>query len=157
ALDQSMERILEFERMLHNEGTLFVKLWLHLSRKEQKKRLETLEADKRQRWRVSKQDWRFFRRYDEFRSASEHALRHTSTAEAPWTVIESTDARWRNLATVKPLLAALETRLAEPPPPKLPKPALPTAPVGPNVLRKLDLTQKLDDVDYHDELLKYQG
>src|SRR5947208_13894607 len=49
-LDQALDRILGFERMLHREGVLLVKFWLHLSRDAQKKRLKELEAEPRQRW-----------------------------------------------------------------------------------------------------------
>ena len=44
-LDQALDQIVEFERMLHREGVLLLKFWLHLSRNAQKRRLKQLEAD----------------------------------------------------------------------------------------------------------------
>jgi polyphosphate:AMP phosphotransferase len=157
-LDRALHRIVEFERMLHDEGALIVKLWMHLSRREQKRRLEELEADRRQRWRVRATDWKFFRRYDAFRAASEIALRRTDTAGAPWTLIEAGDARYRNLTATRTLLDALERRLDAPSPAPPPSVTLPAPrPPEANILRALDLTRALDDETYEEKLLKFQG
>jgi polyphosphate kinase 2 (PPK2 family) len=111
-LDQALEEIVRFEHMLHREGALLVKLWFHLSKKQQKKRLQTLSADKRTRWRVTETDWKHFALYDTFREVSERALRRTSTAEAPWHVVEGLDPRYRGLTAGRLLLEAIEGRLA---------------------------------------------
>ena len=90
-LQQSLDRIVRFERMLHDEGALLLKFWFHLGKKQQKKRLQELEKDPRTRWRVTKLDWQRFKIYDRFREVSAHALRETGTADAPWTVVEGLD------------------------------------------------------------------
>src|SRR5688572_21583241 len=61
-----LERIRHFERMLVAEGALIVKLWFHLSKRAQKKRLEELSSSKKTAWRVTKDDWKHFRQYDKF-------------------------------------------------------------------------------------------
>jgi polyphosphate:AMP phosphotransferase len=157
--DQSLERIVEFERMLHHENTLLVKFWLHLSRASQKAHLKELEADPRHRWRVRKRDWKFFKRYDSFRAVSEHAIRRTSTGEAPWTIVEAADARYRNLAVTRTLLAALQDRLkqaaAPAPPPAPPPPAL--RPPAVNIINRLDMSLTIPRQTYETELLEHQG
>jgi polyphosphate:AMP phosphotransferase len=110
-LDQSMERIIRFEKMLTDEGALILKFWFHLSKEEQRKRLKSLEKDPHTRWRVTHQDWDNFKLYDRFRKVSEHALRQTSTSEAPWTIVEGTDPRYRYLTVGKGVLQALRLRL----------------------------------------------
>ena len=110
-LTRSLAEITRFERMLADEGALVVKLWLHLSRKAQRRRFEQLESSPATAWRVSTQDWRNHKRYDRFREVSERALRETSTAEAPWNVIEATDRRFRDLTVGRLLLAAMTRRL----------------------------------------------
>src|SRR4051794_39904913 len=67
-LDREMEDVVRFERMLAAEGTLILKLWFHLSKKRQKKRLKELAKDPRTSWRVTKQDWKHFELYDTFRT-----------------------------------------------------------------------------------------
>lgn len=106
-----LDRIRSFEQMLVDEGAVLVKLWFHLSKKAQKKRLEALEKDKLTRWRVTEQDWKNFARYDRFRKVSEHVLRETSTGSAPWLVIDGSDANYRSLTVGKALLAAIRGRL----------------------------------------------
>jgi polyphosphate kinase 2 (PPK2 family) len=96
-LNAEIERIVRFERMLTDEGALLIKLWFHLSKERQRKRLKVLEKDPQTRWRVTDTDWARFKLYDRFRAVSEYYLRHTSTGEASWTVIEGEDARYRSL------------------------------------------------------------
>ena len=145
--DQALDRINAFETMLVGENTVLVKLWLHLTKKEQNRRLEELESDPETAWRVTKRDWRFARKYDRFREISERALARTGTAAAPWTVVEATDRRHRDLAGGDALLAALEAGLAraKAPPPKTAPDR--SKPPRPSVLTKLDLTLKLKDED----------
>src|SRR5438105_11867610 len=69
-LDAALDRAVEFERMLVSENVILVKLWMHIGKKLQKKRLSALPG-----WRVTRRDWKFFNKYDKFRDVSEHALR----------------------------------------------------------------------------------
>jgi AMP-polyphosphate phosphotransferase len=159
-LDRSMEQVNHFERMLSNEGVVVLKFWLHLSKKAQAKRLEALESNPRTRWRVSPTDWDRFERYDKFRKVSERALRQTSTAEAPWFVVEAVDEEYREITIGKTILKALRDRLAHvsnghktqvTPPPLL-------APIdGLDRLGSLDLTQTLDKETYERKLDHAQG
>ncbi len=142
--DQALDRALAFEAMLVREKTVLVKLWLHLSKKEQRRRFKELEADRDTAWRVSKQDWEFSKKYDRFREVCERALTKTSTGEAPWTVIEATDRRHRDLAAGEAVAAALEAALKKSGKPA-PKPEPDRAkPPKVSVLSRLDLTQKLE-------------
>lgn len=158
-LDLRMEQIRRFERMLASEGALVLKFWLHLSKDRQRERLEKLASKQRTRWRVTEEDWKRFKLYDRFRRISERALRETSTAEAPWIVVEGTDARYRSLTVGKAILRALRERL-DAPEPKHPEshapPFLPPVDTT-NVLRSLDLSRSLSKSEYEDELEKYQG
>lgn len=157
-LDLSLDGIVDFERMLAQEHTLLVKLWMHLSKDAQRKRLEDLEEDPHQRWRVSKRDWHYFKNYDRFRKISEHALRRTITAEAPWHIVEAADPRYRAITVTTILQQAMQRRLDElkkapkrkltPDRPK-PKPV--------NVIRQLDLTRKVSDREYEKKLPRHQG
>jgi polyphosphate:AMP phosphotransferase len=164
-LDVALDRVVEFERMLAQEKVTVVKFWMHLSKKAQKKRLNQLEGDKLTAWRVTKTDWKFFKQYDHFRAVSEHALRRTDTAEAPWTIVEAADARFRGLKVARTLLGVIESKVAaheaalkakESAKGKPVKPALPV-PKKVNLLSQLDLTQTVDADDYERKMLKAQG
>ncbi|MEI6735046.1 MAG: polyphosphate:AMP phosphotransferase, partial [Comamonadaceae bacterium] len=109
---QRLESIREFERMLVAEGALLVKFWFHLSKAAARKRFKALEADPRNAWRVTPQDWQRLKHYDAFVKVSEQALRKTSTGEAPWLVIDGSDPAYRALTAGQYLLDALGQRLA---------------------------------------------
>ncbi|OGT98364.1 MAG: polyphosphate:AMP phosphotransferase [Geobacteraceae bacterium GWB2_52_12] len=158
-LDQQLERILRFEKMLCDEGALVLKFWLHLSKDEQKKRLKSLQKDPKTRWRVTETDWQHYKLYDTFRQVSERMLRSTSTAESPWTIVEGTDPRYRYLTIGKTLQAALRQRLDMSEEPCHIEPIPPVIPAIDNLLllRTLDLSKKLKKTEYENELEKYQG
>lgn len=144
---RELQRVAALERTLSDDGTLLVKFWLHLSKREAKQRLVRLESSPETRFQVGKQDWRDHEKYAEFRRASAEALRETSTGDNPWTLIEAADARYRNLAVGKHLLAAMERRLSGA---RRPTSATPQAPiVDPvTILDTLELGQTLDRQEY---------
>lgn len=157
-LDQDMELVRRFEQMLIDEGALVLKFWMHLPKKVQEKRLKKLEGDPKTRWRVTERDWKHFKLYDRFREVSERALRHTSSAQAPWIVVEATDWRYQQLTVGKVLLEQLRARLDNPvqkavvqAPPSI------TAIDGVNILQKMDLTLSLEKEAYDKELEHWQG
>src|ERR1043165_8341695 len=79
-LDQRLAEIRRFERMLADEGALILKFWLHLSKKQQRKRLAKLEARRATRWRVTKGDWKEHKRFDAVVGAWRHAIRLSNEA-----------------------------------------------------------------------------
>jgi len=165
-LDQHIEEIRHFERMLAQEGVLLVKFWFHLSKKAQKKRMTEIEKNPETRWRVTKHDWEFFKLYDKFYKVSDHVLRETSTGEAPWIVVEGVDHRYRGLTVGKLLLAGIRDRITEAPAQKGKKavakavshapPLLQPAIDGKNVLASLDYTRAVSKKKYEKDLEKWQ-
>ncbi len=159
-LDQSLERANALEKMLTDEGALIIKFWLHLSKDMQQKRLKVLEKNPKTRWRVTKRDWDHYKRYDKFLAVNESVIRHTSTAEAPWIIVEGADPRYRSLTIGKVIHESIRKRLNDSG--KKKEITARTAPLLPsidklNVLEALDLTQKLDKKIFDSELEKYQG
>jgi AMP-polyphosphate phosphotransferase len=158
-LDAEIDQIVRFERMLTDEGTLLIKLWFHLSKERQHKRLKALQKNPQTRWRVTDTDWARFKLYDRFCAVSEYYLRHTSTGEAPWTVIEGEDGRYRSLTVGKLLLGSLRERLDS----KVPAQPAGKAPVllpaidGRNRLGSLDLSKRLPKHQYESQLEKWKG
>lgn len=157
--EQHISEILRLERMLVDEGVLLLKFWFHLSKPQQRKRLKELEDDPLTRWRVTKQDWALFKRYDDFRKVSEDFVRSTDTGEAPWLVVPGADPRYRSLMVGRTLLAALRERLDEKPGKQAPDRSPPLLPAADrmNVIRALQLDQPLSRKAYEKALEKYQG
>ena len=111
-LQRSIDEINHFEQMLADEGALILKFWFHLSKKRQKKRLKALEADPETSWRITERDWDFFEHYDRFYRISEDTLRRTSTASAPWIVVEGSNPEYRAVTVGRTLLESMRKRLA---------------------------------------------
>jgi polyphosphate:AMP phosphotransferase len=157
-LDARAEQINRFEEMLVNEGALVLKFWFHLTKDGQKQRLKALSSDPRTAWRVTQWNWDRLKTYDQLQDAARHLLRITNTAAAPWVVLEASDDRYRDLTVGQVLLKAMQSKLAA-----MVVPRTPMAPMvrvnldGRNVLSELDLTLKLADKPYKDELAKWQG
>ena len=164
-LDVALDRVVEFERMLAQEKVTVVKLWMHLSKKAQKKRLHELADDKLTAWRVTKADWKFFKQYDHLREVSEHSLRRTDTAEAPWTIVEASDPRFRSLKVAGTLLEVIERKVADHEAALKAKASAKDKPVKPplpvpkkvNLLTQLDLTQTIEQGAYEKKVLKAQA
>ncbi len=101
------ERIVEFERMLADEGTTILKCFLHVSAEEQRERFAERMSDPTKRWKYNPKDEQTNKRYTEYTGAYEEALTATSTEQAPWYVIPA-DRNWvRNLAVATVLVEAL--------------------------------------------------
>ena len=159
ALDQSIQRIVRFERMLVDEGALLLKFWLHIPKDAQRRRLKRLKKDPLTAWRVTKLDEQHFKRYDDFRKVAEHFIRQTSSGVAPWTVVEATDARFRDLTVGECLSAAMRERLDEKQPVRRPDRTPPLLPAidGRDVIRQLDFTKALSKAKYGPALERWQG
>ena len=158
-LIDAMEGNVRFEKMLSDEGALILKFWFHLTRDFQQTRLKTLEKDPRTRWRVTDRDWHHFRLYDKFRKTCAEALRLSSTAQAPWYIIEGSDERYRELMLGRIVLEALRLRLNSEHNPSHSIPSLPTLPRVDkrHILQSLDLGASLAKADFMQQLEEYQG
>jgi polyphosphate kinase 2 (PPK2 family) len=105
--------ITEFEQMLADDGTVIVKFWLHISKKEQRKRFLAIEKDPLESWRVTAEDWNRHKKYNEYLRAAEEMFERTESEWGPWTIVEATDRWWARRKVFQTLIAALETRLGD--------------------------------------------
>ena len=104
--------IVNFERTLADEGYLIVKFFLHISRKEQKRRFDKLIGDPLTAWQVLPEDWEHHKLYDDWRLAYEETFERTETESGPWTIVEATNRRYTNVKIFETLANSLETQLA---------------------------------------------
>ncbi|HEV2114131.1 MAG TPA: hypothetical protein VGR50_08265 [Terriglobales bacterium] len=109
---ESYQQINEFERWLTDDGQVLVKLWLHISKKEQKRRFRAALKDPLMRWKITKEYKRHHRQYDRWVEAVEETLARTDSPHAPWTVIEANDLRWARVRVFETLAERIEQALA---------------------------------------------
>jgi len=158
---QAYEDILQFERQLADAGTVIVKFWLHIDRREQRRRFKRLAKDPSTAWKVGKTEWRHHRKYGKWLTAVEEMLERTRTAYAPWTVVEATQGRYARTKVLETVVEAIEDELerrarkpTEQPQP-MPEPdASPTRHHSP--LDRVDLSLSLEREDYENHLDQLQ-
>jgi len=158
-LDQAINGAERLERMLCDEGALIFKFWFHLSKKQMKARLKSLQDDPLHSWRISPLDWQQSETYDQFVHFGERVLRRTSNDYAPWHVIEGVDPHYRSLTVGKILLEGLQTALKTKDAKPRPTNAAPllSGVDELSLLDSLDLSQHLDKDDYEEQLITEQA
>jgi len=112
------DQINHFEKLLADTGTLILKLYLHISAEEQKKRFEERRQDPAKVWKFSAEDVAKRRLWDGYMQAYEDALNRCSTPWAPWTIVPANRKWYRNLVVSKALIEALESLDMHYPPPE---------------------------------------
>jgi len=101
-------QINDFERMLAETGTTILKFYLHISKDEQKRRLEARRDTPHKQWKFQPGDLVVRAQWDDYMAAYEAALSATSTAHAPWHVVPANSKLARNLMVSRLLIEALE-------------------------------------------------
>ena len=108
---QAYSQINEFERWLVDDGAVLVKFWLHISRKEQRRRFRAYRKDPLLRWKVTKAYWHQQQHYGRWLKAAEEMLARCGTAYAPWTLIEAEDLKWARVRALETVVARMEGAL----------------------------------------------
>ena len=104
-----------FEQMLVDDGYAVVKLFVHVSKKAQKKRLEALRNNPDTAWRVSERKLEVTKYYDQAYEIFDRLLEGSDFAQAPWTIVNGEDRRAANIQITRALVDALEHALAASP------------------------------------------
>ena len=136
-----------FERGLVDNGYLLVKLFLHIDREEQARRMAELLSSEDTAWRVSDGDRWQNRHYRRCREAFERYLAATDLPQAPWHLIDARRRRWSETQIAETLCHAIEGALAAAAPQSAaPQQQFPLAPAP--ALARLDLTPALSETEY---------
>ena len=107
AWKRAYREINEFERQLVDDGVVLVKVFLAITKHEQKKRFEERENDPYKRWKIGPEDWRNREHWDEYVEAAEQMFEETNTQVAPWKVIGG-NRKWNaRLEVMRHVLAQL--------------------------------------------------
>ncbi|MBL8061655.1 MAG: polyphosphate kinase 2 family protein [Anaerolineales bacterium] len=114
------EQINEFEKILAENGTTILKFFLHISKDEQKERLQARLDDPTKHWKFSLGDLEERKLWDDYQAAYEEALKKTSTVHAPWYVVPANRKWYRDLVISRVLVETLEGMKMKYPEPREP-------------------------------------
>jgi PPK2 family polyphosphate:nucleotide phosphotransferase len=101
-------QIRDFERMLAETGTVIVKVFLHISREEQRQRLQERLDDPDKQWKFNPADVEQRKKWGDYQRAYERAIRETNAPHAPWYIVPANSKTHRNLVVASLLLETLE-------------------------------------------------
>ena len=107
-LKQACDHINQFEILLSNDGIIFIKLWFHLSKKEQKARIKD---KKKSDYHITPYEKKLSKSYDDFSNVSHRVLQQTDNDVARWHIINSSDRRRRDLEAGRILLDSMHRAL----------------------------------------------
>ncbi len=104
----------DFEAALVRHGVVVVKFWLAVSKDEQFKRFKLREQVEFKRFKITDEDWRNREKWDAYEAAVCDMVDRTSTATAPWTLVEANNKYHARIKVLKTLCEAVESALAKP-------------------------------------------
>ena len=104
---RAYDEINAFERTLTADGTRLVKLFLHIDRKEQKRRFEERAEDPLKRYKIGPEDWRNRKKWSEYQAALQEAFDRTHRPDAPWTLVAANSKRHARLEVLRAVIAAM--------------------------------------------------
>lgn len=151
-------QIKQLEQALIDDGGLIIKCWLHLSKSEQQKRLKRLQQDPDTSWRVTDQDRKHLKQYNQFVQVAEQVLKTTSTGKSPWLVIDSSDIRYSSLSVGQHVLGRIKQHIELQQRNNQENDVAAVTPIHQqNLLDQLDLDKKLVAAEYEEKLKKLQA
>ena len=103
---RAYQEIVEFERLLIEDGAILVKFYMHISKDEQLARFKRREGDPYKHWKINDEDWRNRKKWDEHNAAAEEMFEKTSTDLAPWHVIAA-NFKWHSRVKACKIIADL--------------------------------------------------
>lgn len=157
-----LQRIQHFEKLLSDNGTLVIKVWLHLSKAAQRERLQFLESDPETAWRVTPEDWYQYRNYERIAQTARRIMKSTDCPGAHWHIVDAEHERTRNATVAQLILSRFHAHLRQT---NNKKPSAtakidvsrPLKPAGLRRLHALPLDQSLDAADYEQKREKWLG
>lgn len=114
---RAYDEINEFERLMIDDRTRVVKLFLHITQDEQLRRFEQRLRDPLKRWKLSYEDFRNRRNWSQYEQAVEEMVEKTSTVGAPWHVIPANDKKYARIACMRVVTKMLADKVDLSPPP----------------------------------------
>lgn len=111
AWQRAYDEIGEFEQTLVAEGMVLVKIWMHVSDEEQLRRFEARGSDRLKNWKLTDEDWRNREKRPAYLAAIDDMVERTSTADAPWHLVEADSKKYARVRVVEEVNAAIEHAL----------------------------------------------
>ena len=101
----------EFEKELSDWGAVIIKFWVQIDKDTQLARFNDRQNNPEKQWKITDEDWRNREKWDQYEEAVNEMLKKTSTAYAPWHILESVDKKYARIKALKIVIKELEKAL----------------------------------------------
>jgi polyphosphate kinase 2 (PPK2 family) len=108
---RAYSEINDFEEQLARNGAIILKFWLQISKEEQFRRFKEREKTRFKRFKITAEDWRNREKWDAYQTAAADIVERTSTAHAPWVLVEANDKYHARVKVLSTLVRAIEASL----------------------------------------------
>ena len=153
---QDIEEINDFEKLFTDDGFLLIKLFLNISKSEQKKRLKELSENKETAWRVTQDDIKHNKQYDKYEKVFHKIRELTDKKDAHWKIVDANDLDEASVNIMKYLAEVFAKKLSEHEnKPKRERADMKKTPETAH-LSSVDLSADIEKKDYKKELFEYQ-
>lgn len=105
---RAYQELNDFEEMLSDDEVIFTKIYMQISKEEQLQRFKRREEDPYKHWKISDEDWRNRRKWNEHNAAAEEMFERTSTTAAPWHVVPANYKWYARVKVLRTILDVLE-------------------------------------------------
>jgi len=110
---RAYKEINDMEKDLADAGAVVLKFWMQIDKKEQEKRFRQRQENPEKQWKITEEDWRNREKWDLYEHAADEMIMRTSTAYAPWVIVEGNDKYYARIKVLKTVTDAIEKRLKE--------------------------------------------
>ncbi len=110
---RAYKEINQMEQQWVNHGAIVIKFWLHIDKDEQAKRFKSRQDNPEKNWKITDEDWRNREKWDLYEQAVDEMLVKTSTANAPWIIVEGNDKLYARIKVLETVVNAIEERLKD--------------------------------------------
>ena len=110
---RAYREINEMEEQLTQAGVIVLKFWIQINKDEQERRFLERQENPEKSWKITEEDWRNRAKWEEYEPAVNEMIMKTSTARAPWIIVEGNSKYYARLKVLKTVVEALEKRLGK--------------------------------------------
>ena len=108
---RAYSEINDFEEQITRHGGIVCKFWLQISKDEQLRRFKLREKTRFKQFKITPEDWRNRKKWDDYQAAASDLIDRTSTSHAPWTLVEANDKHHARLKILKTIVRTVEASL----------------------------------------------
>ena len=108
---RAYKEINEMEENLVHSGAIVLKFWMQIDKDEQERRFKERQENPAKQWKITDEDWRNREKWDQYEIAVDEMLLRTSTANAPWIIVEGNCKYYARIKVLETVIEAIEKRL----------------------------------------------